>query len=428
MEKRQVLMQIIYLVPNEIKVNGRFRKELGLLEDLKKSIMEVGLLEPVGVTKDKVLVFGERRLRAWEQVNQGQPIPCVVVDGDLYKFKLAELDENVKRKGVDWQDEVLAIEEIKQTYEKLYGWKEHGGDRKSDDFKKSTLSGGIDSQTKLAEQMNCSQQKLSQDLQLAQAIKTQPKIKKMKSKRKALQKLRQIQAMEQTSSKSVPVTFEYEPEVSNLWIFDKCDNRFGVRDYPGRMAGQIVVNLLHFYTNPDDCVVDPFVGSGTTLDVCKAMNRKCKAYDLRPVLPEILENDTSKGIPIVDETTDFVLLDPPYANMKKGEYTDNPNDLSNMNLDDYYRVMAFVIAEAWRILRDEGKMALIASSMRRDGKFTDIGFHLYKLAEGVGFKPIERIIVPYGGHEASFNGAWIQQARETKFMLRKYRDLVVFQK
>jgi hypothetical protein len=33
--------------------------------------------------------------------------------------------------------------------------------RKSDDFKKSTLSGGIDSQTKLAEQMNVSQQKLS---------------------------------------------------------------------------------------------------------------------------------------------------------------------------------------------------------------------------------------------------------------------------
>ncbi len=48
-------------------------------------------------------------------------------------MKLAELHENVKRTDMIWQDEVRAEDEIKQIFEKQYGWKNHGGDRKSED-------------------------------------------------------------------------------------------------------------------------------------------------------------------------------------------------------------------------------------------------------------------------------------------------------
>lgn len=51
----------------DIKVGRRHRKDMGDLKSLAQSIKEEGLLQPVGVTSDMKLVFGERRLRAVSQ-------------------------------------------------------------------------------------------------------------------------------------------------------------------------------------------------------------------------------------------------------------------------------------------------------------------------------------------------------------------------
>jgi 16S rRNA G966 N2-methylase RsmD len=190
LEQAKVL-EIWYLPTSEVKVNTRFRKSLGNLDELKESINQVGLLQPIGVSKEKVLVFGQRRLEAWKSIfGDFEPIPSVVVDGDLYKFKLAEFHENLKRKDMDWQDQVLAVEEIQQTFEELYGVRGHGGDRKSSQFRKSNSSNELDSQKKIAVEIGISTGKLSQDLQLAEAIKTTPKVKEAKTKKAALRKLK----------------------------------------------------------------------------------------------------------------------------------------------------------------------------------------------------------------------------------------------
>ena len=112
-------------------------------------------------------------------------------DGDLYRLKIAELHENVRRKSMTWQEEVLALEEIKQIYEKLYGWTKQGertdltllSDNKVPNKKKYN-------QSKLAKDLKISQPKLSLDLQLAEAIKKYPEIRESKKKTEALKKLR----------------------------------------------------------------------------------------------------------------------------------------------------------------------------------------------------------------------------------------------
>src|SRR5512144_471416 len=43
---------------------GRHRQDMGDLQTLADSMSEIGLLQPIGVTADFALVFGERRLRA----------------------------------------------------------------------------------------------------------------------------------------------------------------------------------------------------------------------------------------------------------------------------------------------------------------------------------------------------------------------------
>lgn len=49
---------------DKIKIPPRHRQDMGDLALLAKSIEEQGLLQPIGVSKEHVLVFGERRLRA----------------------------------------------------------------------------------------------------------------------------------------------------------------------------------------------------------------------------------------------------------------------------------------------------------------------------------------------------------------------------
>ena len=49
---------------DSIVVRERFRKDMGDLEALARSIAEIGLLQPIIITPDGQLVVGERRLRA----------------------------------------------------------------------------------------------------------------------------------------------------------------------------------------------------------------------------------------------------------------------------------------------------------------------------------------------------------------------------
>ena len=91
--------------------------------------------------------------------------------------------------NMTWQEEVLAVEELKQIYEKLYGWKNPKGGRppknssSNDEFRKFNRD-------KFAKELKLSTGKVSQDLKLAEAIKKYPEIKECKKKTEALRKLR----------------------------------------------------------------------------------------------------------------------------------------------------------------------------------------------------------------------------------------------
>jgi transcriptional regulator with XRE-family HTH domain len=83
------------------------------------------------------------------------------------------------------------------------------------------------------------------------------------------------------------------PMLYNIWNFAKNDPRLGY-DYAGRIPGQIVMNLLYYYTKQGELVVDPMAGSGTTVDTCLIMNKRCKAYDIALTTKQL---DLNKGLP-----------------------------------------------------------------------------------------------------------------------------------
>src|SRR4051794_40773984 len=65
-------------------------------------------------------------------------------------------------------------------------------------------------------------------------------------------------------------------QVTTLWDYpsqDYGETHQGRPGYKGATPSYIIWNLLQRYTTEKDLVVDPFCGSGTTLDVARDLNR-----------------------------------------------------------------------------------------------------------------------------------------------------------
>lgn len=90
----------------------RQRKDLGDIAGLKESISRLGLINPIVITRELVLVAGERRLTACRALGL-KAIPVQFTD-QLSAKELAciELEENIKRKQLSWQEETEALAKL----------------------------------------------------------------------------------------------------------------------------------------------------------------------------------------------------------------------------------------------------------------------------------------------------------------------------
>lgn len=210
-----------------------------------------------------------------------------------------------------------------------------------------------------------------------------------------------------------------------MWNLGRGEKGYGTDKYPGKLPAQQIKNLLWFYTNEGDMVLDPFAGGGTTLDVCNEWKRKCYASDINPCRPDIVKRDI-----VVDKLPDIraklIILDPPYAGQKKGHYTDEPTDLSNMTIPKFYSTMKDVATDCYDHILYNGRVMLVVSQSRVDGVVHDLPFELYKRFTEVGFVLEERMSIPYEGAASMSAGFWWKSAIKHGYMLRAYKDQFIF--
>lgn len=97
-----------------VRIVGRHRYALGNLDELAKSIADVGLLNPITLTRDTRLVAGHRRLEACRRLGWSE-IPARFIDSldDAAKLLRAERDENTCRKE-------MLLSELASLGEALY--------------------------------------------------------------------------------------------------------------------------------------------------------------------------------------------------------------------------------------------------------------------------------------------------------------------
>lgn len=223
-------------------------------------------------------------------------------------------------------------------------------------------------------------------------------------------------------------------QVFNIWEFGQPDDSYGDSSFPGIMPGQVVENLLWYYTEPFDLVVDLMAGGGTTIDVCLTMQRRILAYDLLPTRPaEIKKHDIVTGLPRLPLLRSqgkvirpkLLILDPPYGDQMKGDYSTHDSNLANMPMVQYHHQLAKTIDRAYSYIAPDGYVALILGQTRKENILVD---HILSIWQRLKrpWQIVERIIVPYTTEQAE--GYHMAQARESKFMLRRYRDLIILRR
>ena len=113
----------------DVIVEDRLREDLGEVDELAESIRDHGLMQPIVIDDQNNLIAGGRRytaftLLATNEVESPDPTKYLTIPyvrlGTLSpaKRRLLELEENVRRKDMTWQEQVIGLAEYHRLAER----------------------------------------------------------------------------------------------------------------------------------------------------------------------------------------------------------------------------------------------------------------------------------------------------------------------
>lgn len=200
----------------------------------------------------------------------------------------------------------------------------------------------------------------------------------------------------------------------------------GDQKYIGATPSYVIWNMIERYTKPGALVVDPFCGSGTTLDVAKDTGRVGRGFDLVPYREDIEQADARK-LPVESGSVDLVFMDPPYGDHI--DYSDDPSCIGKLSAYDpkYYQAMHRAIRESARILKPGGTFGLyVCDYFEKKKGFAPVGFQLF--ASIANSLPIVDIVSVVRHNKSLELGNYRKAAEEGNFFLRGFNYLFIAQK
>jgi len=235
---------------------------------------------------------------------------------------------------------------------------------------------------------------------------------------------------EMSESDISPFPPGFEPPIYNVW---KQQTKSNTVSHFGNSETRWVENLLYLYTNAAGIVVDPFGGGGSTIDACKKWSRRYYVSDRKPIVArehEIRLHDLTTGLPSVRwKDVDLIYLDPPYWKQAEGQYSDDPTDLANMELEQFNTALAGIINGFAKKLKDSAndKPAYIALIIQPtqwkapDRQFTD---HIGDMLRAVKLPVDMRYSVPYESQQCT--PQMVEWTKAAKRCLVLTREIIVW--
>lgn len=258
-------------------------------------------------------------------------------------------------------------------------------------------------------------------------------------------------------SKSVAAAMpeDLDVNVESLWIIGpRAKGGKRENNYHGNFVPQIPSDLIRRFTKEDDVVLEPFMGSGTTLFECERLNRRYIGFDINKEMVAYVRQKMNDGhgkfvIHQMDassadaervvqkdltnfdrESADLMILHPPYFDIIR--FTDQKCDLSNAkSLDDFISRYQAVLRRMLGAVRKNGHLAIVAGDLYRNSEVVPLGFMLMNATLQMGGCKLKGIVVKdMVGNRAKIglDALWHKRALRSDYYLFKHEYIFVFRK
>ena len=234
-------------------------------------------------------------------------------------------------------------------------------------------------------------------------------------------------------------------ETTTIWDFPIRGNWATHKpDYRGNFAPQIPRNIINQYSKEGELVLDPMVGSGTTLIEARLMNRNAIGVDINSEALEItksrinfeIDNSSEQTAYIGDvrnlenisnDSIDLIVTHPPYFNLVTYSDGKNPKDLSSISkLPDFIRELRIGIKELFRVLKTDHYCSILIGDTRKGQHLIPLSSFVLNVFLHEGFVLKEQIIKTQ--HNTKFENKWRISAKKYQFYLIMHEHLFVFRK
>lgn len=235
----------------------------------------------------------------------------------------------------------------------------------------------------------------------------------------------------------------FELETNTVWSFPNR-GKWATHDskYRGNFSPYVAKNIILRYSNPNDLILDQFVGGGTTLIECKLNNRNAVGVDINPSAVELtksklkFETSYNNQIKVMagnacnlnfidDESIDLICTHPPYADIIKYS-EDIEGDLSHLNQREFLDAIEVVANQSYRVLKKDKFCAIVMGDTRKKGMIQPLGFEVMQRFIKAGFRQKEIIIKEQ--HNCKATGFWKKNSEKYNFLLLAHEYIFIFKK
>lgn len=231
---------------------------------------------------------------------------------------------------------------------------------------------------------------------------------------------------------------------NSVWSFlDRGEWATHKGDYRGNWSPYVPRNLILRYSSGGERILDPFVGSGTTLIEAKLLCRDAIGVDINPNALKIAKDRTefvhegadgkiylkegdSKNLRFIpNDSIDLACLHPPYADIIR--YSENiSDDISHLPPTDFIEAMRLVAKEMYRVLKGGKICAILIADVRKKGLIVPISFQTMQVFQDEGFQ-LKDIVIKQQ-HNCKMTNKWKMAGKQRNFLLIEHEYLFILKK
>ncbi len=202
--------------------------------------------------------------------------------------------------------------------------------------------------------------------------------------------------------------------------------------HPAKMLPALARRIIETYSSPDQIVVDPMCGIGTTLVEGAELSRRCLGVEIEErwaslaranldhvlsfearSLAEVRLGDARRLPQVLDDvagSVDLVATSPPYAcevgtidksawlagrslcDQSSLNYSVNRANLGHARDETYLAQMAEIYQACHAVLRPGGLLVTVTKNLRRRGRCFDLAAATVELARQAGFSYLQHVV------------------------------------